>query len=576
MKALAAVALLLLAVPLVPPAAAATGLAIQEAHWGTGDAASPGDASPGDRDQILTVTLENTGTSALSGVTATFRAVNSILTPHDPATAPLALATDLDPGKTWAARFHVDIAQAATLGGTYAFQVMVTGTDTSSKAGESGTLAGTITVPGAAHLALSAPTASVPADATTTLHLLVANTGTVPADASVAFTGRGLTIAAPTGPVALGEVPAGGKVPVTVTVGTPDTLGVANLTATFSFLNTQGTYVQQASTVALAVGGASVSTLRVGLREQQLSIGRANTLHFTVTNTGATDLASVTVAGRFASSGTTASSVAALNASDVQSIASLTAGASAPVQMSVLVSSSATGLASFTVTASGTDADGAVSGTYDFAVALVGTVEFSVGTVTETADGAAGTVTVAGTFTNLGNTQAHNVYLMLAGAAFGQTAPQYLGDVDANSATPFSVTTRLLNGTALPAAGGGFGTGQRGTFTGPPGGFGGGGGGGFGNRSRNGGFGGGGRGGQQVRLTLSWNDDYGSIHTQEYNASSQLRTATARAATTTGSAGTLGGVASRLAASPWTWLVAAAGVGGLVYWRRRAGRAPGP
>ncbi|MEA3203787.1 MAG: hypothetical protein QOI63_1466 [Thermoplasmata archaeon] len=544
-------------------------VAIVESHWGKDTAALPADAGPGDRAQVLTVTLQNNKGSDIANPTASFRASSNVLTPSTTAGG-YATAVKLEAGKTWAARFTLDVASTAVVGTAYAFNVQVSGTD-GAGAPVTDTLPGTITVTGRARLELATPTPVVPANTHATLHLTVTNAGSASATVRVAFATRGVALVTPADTVLLGDMAVGASKPVAVTVDTPDTTSSANLTATFSFVNTQGIAVTQAATLRFAVGGAASASLRVGLREQQLSIGRAGTLHFTVTNQGALDLTSITVAGRFAATGATSTAVAALNASDVQTIAVLPAGASASVQMSVLVSSAATGLASFTVTASGTDEDGTVTGSYDFAVALVGTVEFSVGAVTQTVDAAAGTVTIAGTFTNLGNTQAHNVYLELAGPAFGQTQPQYLGDVDANSATPFSASARLLNGTALPAApGGGF---QRGTFTGAPGG-----GGGFGNRTRGGGgFGGGragGAGGQQVRLMLSWNDDYGSVHAQAYNATAQLRQAAARASTSTGSAGTLGSIVSTVAASPLAWLAAAAGIGGLVYWRKRAGRRP--
>jgi hypothetical protein len=555
----------LAALPLAAAQLPTPTLSVTESHWGSGDAKSPIDVAPGDQNVPLTVTFSNTGTNDYTEVTASLVPIAGTAQLVAP-TSTGGTATNPGPFKataTWMARFMVDVDSATVVGTTYPLSVKVTATNVGTGGQEQGTFSASIKVTGRAILRLTVPSPAVAANQATTLHLTLSNTGSSGANGiSGLLATRGLAITNPTGSLDLGSLRIGDSEPVAVTVRTPDVTASANLTLAMTYTNSQGASQTVSSTLLLAVGGTAASVLQVAQLETVLTIGRANTIHFKVANTGNEDLSSVNVVAQFSSgTATTAATVAPLNGTDGQTITLLPAGQSAIIRMDVLVSVGATGLASITLSAGGTDADGAVSTSHVYSWALVGAIEFSVGAVTETVDAAAQAVTLSGTFTNLGNAQAHNVNLALAGPTFGVTQPQYLGDVDANSATPFSVTAQLLNATGIPS--GGFGPrgggGGFGTRTGGGGGFGGGG---FGNRTRGSGRGGFGRG--QVRVVLNWNDEAGIVHTQNYNATVQLRLATARGSPTAASAGPLSS-AMGLLGSPWTWAVVVAAGGGGVY-----------
>ncbi len=553
-------------IPLLAPASTAqtTLDVLGSAAWMTDttpDAVAT-DVGPGDSNQILGVTFQNNGTTALHNLYAQLGA-SSMVTPVDSASIPER--SELAPGAKWTANLLVDISGNAQMGETYNLRVQLNAAEGQY------TQTFPLTLLGHPDLKLGSGTTVLNPDAKTTLHIVVRNEGLATARGqSVTFSSRDLEVISPTGSETLNWLEQGKSQTFDVTVKAPDRVTTANLTAKLEYRGRNSELLQETETLRFTIGGTTASALKVGLKETQLNVGRTNTLHFTVRNEGDVDVTSIQVAAKLGA-GTT---VAALNASDTQTIEHLGPGESTPFTIQVLTSSEATGIFSFSVTAAGTNPDGAVSGSYNFAVALVGTIEFSLTGVTATLTSGGTSASIAGTFTNLGNAPAHNVYLSMTGSGFGSTQQQYLGDIDANAAFPFTATTTVTNSTLgqRPAGGGNFpsdgatggfpgGTPPEGFPTGaPPDGFptgappsdfpqGGPGQGGFGNRTGRGpgGF------GPTLTFTLTWNDDYGALHTATYNSTASIRVAQAATTTEAPTEETLADRAIGLAQNPWAW-----------------------
>jgi hypothetical protein len=269
----------------------------------------------------------------------------------------------------------------------------------------------------------------------------------------------------------------------------------------------------------------------VALAQDHLDSGRAGALTFTVTNRMAEPMTNAV----FALDTSGATNVQAVGASDVQVLGTIQPGESRDATVQFITANGATGILRLTAHARWTDANGtSLDQTYDFGIALLGTVDIQLSGVSSTL-ASTGNAVVTGTLTNLGNALAHNAYVSLVGGGgYAATDPTYLGDINPNSALPFTLTTTAINVTATNSTGGfpgGF----------PGGGFGNRTGGGFGNRADGGGFGNGtgrgfgngtGRGGfgrfgggNQVAFLVQWNDDYGTLHTELLNSTVRARQA---------------------------------------------------
>jgi hypothetical protein len=247
----------------------------------------------------------------------------------------------------------------------------------------------------------------------------------------------------------------------------------------------------------------------------------------------------------------------------------------------VITSNSATGLQRILLDVSWQDADGTPrTQTYDFGIAILGTVDFQVGTSTGSFDPASGAGSVSATVTNLGNAIAHNVYVSLqATSAYAGTQETYLGDINPNTANPFTLQTTLLNLTLLNASA------PVGAPTGAPsGGFGGAGragvpgqggrpGGQAANASDTGDFGG--RNGTRgifpapggAVVVVRWNDEYGTSHSAIYNLTLRPRAASAAAGAAAATSSASG--ISKYVPAPTFALVAIALGCAAVAWRRK-------
>ncbi|MEA3201641.1 MAG: hypothetical protein QOE90_3069 [Thermoplasmata archaeon] len=296
-----------------------------------------------------------------------------------------------------------------------------------------------------------------------------------------------------------------------------------------SWYDDAGAFHQQAYNFTVRVAAQSPgapSGLTATLDRNRLGAGREDALRFTLTNGGAGALLQPSVTFKLPASGL----ITPINASDAQTLDDLGAGNGTVVTLDLLTAKSASDVYPISMVVSWNDeSGGAHAQTFNYGVAVVGTVDVQLTGLSGSTSTSA--VTLAGTLTNLGNAVAHNAYLSVGfGGGFLPTDPVYLGDLDPNTALPFTLPTTLLNATNATGGNGTGGFGQRGQGSGgvpvnrTGGGFGG----------RGGGFGG--RGGNNATLTLTWNDDYGTIHSLTYEQPVALRaggTGRSQAATTT-------------------------------------------
>src|SRR5581483_1741003 len=343
-------------------------------------------------------------------------------------------------------------------------------------------------------------------------------------------------------------------------LSTSASAGPAALDVAASWRTPDGALHTRATTQAIRVAAPTRADVRVSLAEDHLDSGRAGTLTFTILNNQSTALHGLT-----ATLASTSTAYTVLDASDSRVLGALDAGASEQDVVRVLTSNGATGLQQIKLQLDWQGADGgARSQTYDFGIAILGTVDIQVTGSTGTFDAASGAGSISATLTNLGNAVPHNAYVSLGPSlAYEATQETYLGDVNPNTALPFTLQTTLTNTSLLAARGSGAGGQQQGRGFGGgngTGGFGGGrfggngtAGGGFRNGTRGGGFGGFGGGLTNATFTVRWNDEYGTVHSAVFSVATPPRAATASAGASTASArASAGGV-------PTLWIVLGAG-----------------
>jgi len=268
----------------------------------------------------------------------------------------------------------------------------------------------------------------------------------------------------------LGDIAAGGsreaRFSIRPSAAAGDLLDVA---LTLTWKDDVGVVHTNARKDALPLAQPRAGPLRMGLASGTLEAGRAGELVFDLSNAGAEPTRDVRVTFLLPP-GAPTTPFTPVNATDSQELGDLAPGASTQATLDVLTSQSANDIYPIGATLSWIGADGIVrTDTFRFGALVRGTVQMIVTDGTALRD-PEGFVTIAGTLTNLGNEQAHNAYLsVLSGGGFDATDPEFLGDLDPNSALPFSIDA---DATGRPAA---------------------------------------------AALLVTWNDDYGEIHEARFD-----------------------------------------------------------
>lgn len=522
MNRLAVVGVAALFLSIVPQVAAQDSetFDIVRAYWGDPDGLQ--EAAPGDHAVKLTVTLQNTAVITWSGVHATLRATDDI-TPR-PGSDVAALDGTLSEGDIWEASFLVDVSDDVDLDDALDIDLRVRSAHGERDPQTFG-IDGQVKLTGHANPTVRAFLTSVPMDEETNVPVEVRNEGdgpmgvstlTLTSTTSLAVVGRSNTWRIPSldaGEAYTVEVPLVASESTRNTAATDDddddeeATDVQILRGSLAYSDAAGAIVSGTYDLGFRIGGARASTeVRGTLDTPVLTAGRTNDVSFTITNRGDETLQDVS-ASLGLPTGTTPP-FTALNASGSADLGDIAPGKSATYRATVIVSSQAADTYALELSLAWTDAAGVRQlESADYGVLVTGNIDIRL-TGASAAVGQDGSVSVTGTLTNVGNTQANNVYYRVMTGG-NSTTPAYLGDLAPNSPLPFTTSSRATGvGTGTLPSGG-----QAGRFPGGPPGSGGGQGappGSFpgangtrANFTRAG-------AGAPVTLVVTWNDEFGN------------------------------------------------------------------
>ena len=403
------------------------------ATWGT--AAEPVSAGPGDSNVPLTVSLLYNGGCALTAASfeATlahpFEAANGA---NQSVTYEVNVASDSVLTET----FYVNIASGAPLE-AYTFPLYI-GYNTSDFAGIfSQSINFTITLRGSPKLDLTDNTATFTPGEVNNLTLSISNVGTGPASSI------STTVAGPSSVGILNQLPTikelstGSTVNETLEVFVPQTLSGSAVTLSVSSTYYDPYSFEDTASQALGFNVLEIQPSYFSVALTQLNntstVGTQSTLTFILTNSGGNAIYSPDLAI------SASSPVVVTGSVPLNFQTALQPGQSIDYDVTIGSSPSSTpGIYGGSVTVGYSDADGVQhSQTFTVGFVLKGSIQFLVQdvTISQTATD----VTVSGSLLNEGNANAY--YTQVTGQiGDSQNSSTYVGEVDTNTPTPFTVT----------------------------------------------------------------------------------------------------------------------------------------
>lgn len=431
----------------------AQGFEVLNLAWGTGTGL--GEAGPGSAGVPLVVTFqyilpfyvavssEATLNLTGTGFTATDGSLNETVYRYGA----------LSPGNTFQMTFYLDLNQTISLGrhsvpATFLWTAILTNSTNEPQAYLTQTVALNVDVTGDVHLGISSPQSFLLPGSLDNVSITLTNTGTLNA------TDIQTTVAASQGVGVISSVPdvaslapgASITAPVEVYVdsaaaGTSVTLSVS---ATYSDPNGVGGSASRDFSYVV-YSAAAGTQLAVAAPGAAVTEGAVSELSFVVTNTGTSTVRSPTFSVVVPSP-----LVLAGNSTYSAYGASIAPGESFVFHADLTATPGATaGIYQGTLQVGYDDAHGfSHTVTSAFAVSLTGTVDFVIQDekTTQSLSG----VTVTGSLLNEGSASAYYALVTAQVSSTGAASPDYVGEVDPNSPTPFSVTVPYR----APAAGG--------------------------------------------------------------------------------------------------------------------------
>lgn len=567
--------------------------------WGAQGA--PVEAAPGDTGKALTILIRNNATTTFSGVKAT---ISQGYWEGGPGIVPssaggvASLTTTFTPGDIWSARFTVDVLPDAIPFAPYEIPVTLDMYDRTNSTFVTEHVTVQVQITGRAALELTLDTTELVAGAETTVRATIssAGTGTASDIRITPTTSQGITILAGDSTQNLGSLRPGQTANVTLRVKALQP-GAGALTFTMSYVDAAGSSAQviRQKTIEIMDPAQPTDDRKVSARilDQDVDAGSTANITFAVINNGTSTLRDVIAKADVGAQG----QLVVPDATDQQSLGDIPPGGEARMTLHVITDNDDRGIQRVPLTISWTrDDDSTGTRTFNLAIPIVGTVRPSVTSVTATLNNQTRAASIAGTITNLGNTQALNAYVqILPNTNYQSTEAQFIGDLSPNTAVPFTIATTLLNTTLLnatqtttpgggaPAPGaGGFPGGAppgNGTFPG----------GGLGTPPANGTFpqgggnfqrgngtfpagGPGGRGGNSVQVLVTWTDDYGKTASEILSMAITPRAAststTTRGVSASSEDGSILGIPSP-SLGALVGIVAAAAIGSSAYLKRK-------
>lgn len=420
----------------VLPGATAAQLRVEAdaAYWG--EAGARREASPGDTSRVLTVEVRNSGATPLAGLDVALDLPSGFKPSYDDADR--ATTGYLAAGAVWPARFVLDIPQdlrpgeSVTLRGTVTARPVDNASTGEVGRRESDAFEVPLAVTGRGALLLDVDPEELPAHDVAKVTFRLENRGDAPLGTVRAEVtnapGSALRVRAPLGPVDLDDVPAGGNATFEAALVTPDVPGAGTVLVDVHYADATGATVSFVREVPFLVHDPGPPPLHVTLDETRLKAGRTQVLHVRVHNgglerAGALDATLVAVAG-----------IAPVNASNVQALPDLGPGDNATFVVPVVVSATARGAADLRVALAWRDTDGARhSEVYDLGVEVEGAIEVLASESCARYDVGTRELVVRGVVTNVGNTDAHDADVTVAGES------DELGDLAANEPVSFGL-----------------------------------------------------------------------------------------------------------------------------------------
>ena len=497
---------------------------VTAASWGT--QAVPMNAGPGGSGASMTIDLLYTGGCALAGASFKLELPHYITTTYgtnSTTSYEVGIASD----SILTESYRLDIASDAPLG-TYPFSLYI-GYNTTDFAGIFfQTVNFTLPVSGTPRLSFTSGTATLVPGKTNNLTLTIANTGT----GTAYTTSTAITASSQAGvlnqiPV-IQTLPPGSTRNETVQLFVPQTLtgSAVSLSVSSSYYDSSSFLYTSSQTLGFSVLESPSYSFSVSLAQvnSTSTVGSQSRLVFTLTNTGVRSIYSPTL------SVVASSPVIVTGNVPASAQAVIAPGQTAKYYVTVGSSpSSAAGIYGGTATVTYYDVGGAQhSQSFPVGFILEGSIRFVFQDVTTSQSST--TLTVSGSLLNEGNSNAYYAEVDgRVGDPSAQNASAYVGEIDPNTPTPFTVTISMA-APARPAQG------------------------------------------VPVALTVSYRDSFGATFNLTSSITTNLESAgqiTLSNATTTSGSGTPGGDLVTVVSYSVIIVVAAVAIGAAVFVRRR-------